>query len=407
MLHPVLNKSLGILLKVVHMLRIAKTQAPWVVWTSELSPFGLKVILLCRYHGLQFRVLPEQGTTAERIRYSLRRELLTRGVFLLTWPRMTAEDEFPLVPFLFGPDGENLYDSTAIAEWFDQRTGASRRLLPDDSVAHFVAALIDDYADEFGLYMVHHNRWKVSALDNDASERLVRELGIPGLLKRLVMARWQRRQTERLPYLFSVAPEGFYLDGLPADVQPPSRPGFPATHALLEEAFERLIGILDTLLRQRPFVLGERMTLADAALYGQLGMNLSDPSACRWMQSRAPALHAWLLRLHRGDATLLQATGELQIDAALEPLLAEIGRVFVPLMQQNLQACERWQAQGEVLFNEPAFDAGRALYCGKIDGHDYRHVAKTFQAKVWRQRMMEWQALPVAVQTAWSGFLNG
>ena len=58
---------------------IAKTPAPWVVWTSELSPFGLKVILLCRYHGLRFRVLPEQGTTAERIRYSLRRELLTRG----------------------------------------------------------------------------------------------------------------------------------------------------------------------------------------------------------------------------------------------------------------------------------------------------------------------------------------
>ena len=72
-------------------------------------------------------------------------------------------------------------------------------------------------------------------------------------------------------------------------------------------------------------MLPEQGTLADAALYGQLGMNLSDPSACRWMQSRAPALHAWLLRLHRGDVALLQAGGELRIDAALEPLLAEIG----------------------------------------------------------------------------------
>lgn len=384
--------------KGLHMPSVAKTNVPWVVWTSELSPFGLKVILLCRYHGLSFRVLPEQATSAERIRYSLRRELLTRGLLPLTWPRMSAEDEFPLVPFLFGPDGENLYDSTAIAEWFDQRTEASRRLLPDDPVAHFVAALIDDYADEFGLYMVHHNRWKVSALDNDASARLVRELGIPGLLKRPVMARWQRRQTERLPYLFSVAPEGFRLAGMPAGVQPPSRPGFPATHALLEDAFERLITILDALLRQRPFILGERLTLADAALYGQLGMNLSDPSACRWMQSRAPALHAWLLGLHRGDLALLQAAGDLQVDTALEPLLAEIGRVFVPLMQQNLAACERWKGQGETLFNEPAFDAGRALYDGEIDGHAFRHVAKTFQAKVWRQRVSEWQALPEAAR---------
>jgi len=378
--------------------RVAKTQSPWVVWTSELSPFGLKVILLCRYHDLSFRVLPEQGTKAERIRYSLRRELVTRGVFPLTWPRMTADDEFPLVPFLFGPAGENLYDSTAIAEWFDQRLGLSRRLLPDESVAHFVTALIDDYADEFGLYLVHHNRWKVSAKDNDASERLVRELGIPALLKRPVMARWQRRQTERLPYLFSVAPEGFHIAGMPAGVQPPSRPGFPATHAFLEDAFERLIGILDTLLQQRPFILGERMSLADAALYGQLGMNLSDPSACRWMQSRAPTLHAWLLRLHRGDAALLAACGELQIDAALEPLLAEIGRVFVPLMQQNLLSYERWQVHGEMLFNEAAFDAGRALYFGEIDGHEFCHVAKSFQAKVWRQRMREWQALPAAAR---------
>lgn len=379
---------------------IAKTPAPWVVWTSELSPFGLKVILLCRYHGLHFRVLPEQGTTAERIQYSLRRELLTRGLLALTWPRMTAEDEFPLVPFLFGPEGENLYDSTAIAEWFDQRSEVSRRLLPDDPAAHFVAALIDDYADEFGLYLVHHNRWKVSAQDNNASARLVRELGIPWLLRRPVMARWQRRQTERLPYLFSVAPVGFRMTGLPAGVQPPSRPGFPATHALLEDAFERLIGILDTLLRQRSFILGERMTLADAALYGQLGMNLSDPSACRWMQSRAPSLYAWLLRLHRGDSTLLQASKGLHIDAALAPLLAEISRVFVPLMQQNLAACERWQAQGERLFNEPAFDAGRALYFGEIDGHAFRHVAKTFQAKVWRQRVSEWRALPEATRNS-------
>ena len=123
---------------------VTNVRKSWVVWTSELSPFGLKLMLLCRYHALPFRVLPEQGTTAERIRYSLRRERLTRGLLALTWPRMTAEDEFPLVPFLFGPDGENLYDSTALAEWLDRRTAPDRRLLPELPLAHFLAALIDD-----------------------------------------------------------------------------------------------------------------------------------------------------------------------------------------------------------------------------------------------------------------------
>lgn len=370
----------------------------WVVWTSELSPFGLKVILLCRYYGLDFRMLPEQGRWPERLQYSLRRMLLTQGLLPLTWPRMTVEDEFPLVPFLFGPDGENLYDSTAIAEWLDRQTVPARRLLPDDPAARFVAALVDDYADEFGLYLVHHNRWKVSARDNNASERLIREAGVSWPLSIVAKTRWQRRQTVRLPYLFSVAPDGFRIEGMPSGVQPPSRPGFPPTHALLEEAFERLLGILETLLSQRPFVLGQRLTLADAALYGQLAMNLSDPSACDWIQRRAPSLHGWLQRLHDGDADLLQADGPLQVDAALRPLLAEICRVFVPLMQQNREACTDWQNRGETLFNEKAFDEGRALYDGVIDGHAFRHVAKTFQAKVWRQRLEEWQALPEAAR---------
>lgn len=385
---------------------VAKPREPWVVWTSELSPFGLKLLLLCRYHALPFRVLPAQGTSAERLRYSLRRELLTRGLLPLTWPRLTADDEFPLVPFLFGPQGENLFDSTAIAAWLDRRAGPDRRLLPELPLAHFLAALIDDYADEFGLYLVHHNRWKVSALDNDASARLVQEMAVPGRLRPLVMARWQRRQTRRLPYLFSIAPEGFRIDGMPEGVQPPSRAGFPATHELLEDAFARLIGILDTLLQQRPFVLGGRMTLADAALYGQLGMNLSDPSANAWMASRAPALQAWLQRLHKGDPSLLQAHGALQLDAALTPLLAEIGRVFVPLMQQNLAACERWQAAGCSRFNEAAFNAGEALYDGMLDGRSFRHVAKTFQARVWRERLSEWRALPEGARSMLREFLG-
>ena len=33
------------------------------------------------------------------------------------------------------------------------------------------------------------------------------------------------------------------------------------------------------MLASRPFILGGRFTLADAAIYGQLGMNLPDPSA--------------------------------------------------------------------------------------------------------------------------------
>lgn len=366
----------------------------WVVWTSELSPFGLKLLLLCRGSGLAVRTLPAGGRTLENIRYSRRRDALVKRRLPLAWPKMTGEDEFPAVPYLFGPQGENLYDSTAIAEWLDARAGSGGFLwIPEDPAVAFVARLIDDYADEFGLYMVHHNRWKVSATDNDAGARLAREFASLFGPARHAFGRWfARRQVRRLPYLFSVAPVGFRIDGVAPALTPPSRAGFPPTHALLEDAFARLLDILDTLLGSRPFVLGGRPTLADAALYGQLAMNLPDRSAHLWMQRRAPRLEAWLERLHDGTQSL-PARGELALDDALRPLLAEIFRTHVALMRANDQAWSEYRMRGQKRFNEGAFDRNEALYDGVLDGRPYRAVAKSFQARVWRDCLERWRAL--------------
>ena len=41
----------------------------------------------------------------------------------------------------------------------------------------------------------------------------------------------------------------------------------------------RLLAALEPVLQKRPFLLGSRFTLADAALFGQLAMNLEDPEA--------------------------------------------------------------------------------------------------------------------------------
>ncbi len=353
----------------------------WVIWTSRLSPFGLKVILLCRHAGLSYKVLPGAGNFIEDWRYHLRRARLVAGKLPLTAPKMEPEDEYPLVPFLFGPQGENLYDSTAIAVWLDQKLPAGQRVIPDDPAAAFVVRLIDDYLDEFGLYMVHHNRWKLSAADNTAGKLVAHEYrSIYGPLEFITAKVFSKRQTRRMPYLFSVAPD--------------SLPGFPPTHDLLESCWFRLIDILETLLTERPFVLGERFTLADAAIYGQLAMNLEiDPTAEAMLKARGPKLHAWLWRLHRGDVSASQPGADLQINAALKPLLAEICRIHVPLMQQNLAAYEDWRAKGQTRFNEAAFDRREALYDGELDGQPFRHVAKSFQAKVWRQSVAAWNAL--------------
>ena len=198
------------------------------IWGSELSPFSLKLRALCDYAGLAYRWLPDDGGRLENLRANWRVERAKRTRTVLRFPRMTPLGEYPLVPFLISPDGTVRYDSSALAHWLDA-TGTlapGGPLFPEDPATSWVAQLIDEAFDEFGLYLVHHQRWVTSARRNDAGKRLADEFRrvLPPLAGRSFARRFAARQVRRLPYLFSVAPDGFRLPGLPADVQP-----FPGT----------------------------------------------------------------------------------------------------------------------------------------------------------------------------------
>jgi hypothetical protein len=242
--------------------------------------------------------------------------------------------------------------------------------------------------------MVHHKRWVLSAASNDAGARLAREFArvLPPGARATFARRFARRQVRRLPYLFSVAPSGFAIPGLPRDLTPPSRAGFPETHELLDEAWERHLAGIEAVLSSQPFLLGERFTVADAAVYGQLGMNLADPSAADLMRERAPVTHEWLCRVrdgeHRGGADALE------LRPVLRPLLYTVAATFVPLMRQNARAYVEARERGERVFNEKAFDRGRACYDGALMGRPFRSVVKTFQVQVWRELCDAWDALP-------------
>ena len=377
--------------------RAIARREPWVLWGSKLSPFALKVEALLRFAHEPYRWLPAEASAREALRFGWRREQLIRGRIPLTWPPRDPLDEFPLVPFLFGAAGENLYDSTAIGVWLDARGSTKEEpLVPaHDPALRFVLQLVDEALDELGLYLVHHNRWVIAARDNDAGVRLARELRpLLGPLAAGAALTFPARQVRRLPYLFSVAPPGAAFDDLPARLRPPARAGFPPTHALLDECFASLLASLEPLLGAQPFLFGERFTLADASVVGQLAMNLSDPSASELIRRRAPAVHAFVSRLARGDFRGHRADGMLRLSADHAPLLAWIASAFVPLMQQNRTAFERHRARGEHRFGEAAFDAGRALYDGELLGRPFRSVAKGFQVRVWRDLVRAWRALP-------------
>ena len=364
---------------------------------------------MLRFTGVPYRWLPAEGRFGEALHFARRRAKLVRGRLPLAWPPKDALDEFPLVPFLFGPSGENLYDSSAISVWLDARPGGrGAPLLPgEDAALRFAVRLVDEALDEFGLYLAHHKRWVTAARDNDAGVRLAREMRpLLGPLAPALGRLFPARQVRRLPYLFSVAPDEADFSDLPPRLRPPGRAGFPPTHLLIEDAYVRLVTALEPLLGAQPFLFGEHFTLADASVYGQLGMNRDDPSAHARLRCMAPAVHAWVERIAQGEFRGRRSDGGLRLERMHGPLLAWVAATFVPLMQQNLAGWERSRLRGETWFNERGFNAGRALYDGVLLGRPFRSVAKTFQVRVWRSLMGEWKALPEYARAAleeWMG----
>jgi glutathione S-transferase len=370
-------------------------QDSWILFGSVLSPFHLKVAAILKAKKIPFREFPGEGSGLENARIQFRLKLLKSGLLKLHCPEFTQYDEFPLVPYLFGSNGENLYDSSAIATWLDAKYSAEQVVkFGADKKIHFLIQLIDEYFDEFGLYMVHHGRWKISAKDNTAGRRLANEQPLLAAPFRSSIDRlFSHRQVRRLPYLFSVAPEGYYIEGLPQKKQPPSHGDFPATHDLIETSYLNILNALEVIFQQRTYLFGDGFTLADASLYGQLAMNLSDPSAAGWIEETAPNVFLWLNRIYRGDFAQSRPDSELIIDDLLKPLLQEIIRVFYPLMQQNEAAYNTHKDAGETLFNEAGFWRGRSLYRGELDGQPFASVAKSFQVKTWLGIKSSWQRL--------------
>ena len=365
------------------------------VWGSELSPFALKLRACLEWAELPYEWLPAEGGRLRNLRANWRVERAKRTRTVERHPHVDALDEYPLVPFLIVDDRRVLYDTSALAQWIDDcHPAPAGRLIPTDPAVAFVARLIEEAFDELGLYMVHHNRWVMSAATNDAGARLAREFRrvLPPGTGWIMERRFSERQVRRLPYLFSIAPPGFSV-GRRAALTPPAPAGFPPTHAILEEAWADFLAAIEVVLTNRPSLLGTGFTLADAGVYGQLAMNLADPSAADDIRRRAPATFAWLqsIRARRHVGT----SGTPRLEADLAGLVAVIARTFVPLMQQNERAYEEARARGETLFNERAFDRGRALYDGTLLGKPFRSVVKTFQVRVWRDLRAAWGALGV------------
>jgi len=235
-----------------------------------------------------------------------------------------------------GPDGtlEARTDTTPLIRILEKRH-PGRSVIPSDAAIAFVDALIEDYADEWLTKAMFHYRWAFAADVANAAAILPRWFRTNQPDGQAVTAgtAFAKRQIARLAVVGSN--EG--------------------TAPVIEASFLRLLGLLDARLTQARFVLGERPATCDFALFGQLTQLTGfDPTPMALARRTAPRVTAWVdvvedlsgLEPQDGDWAPREKLADV-----LRPLLAEIGRVYVPFLLANAEALAHSAQQMECVID--------------------------------------------------------
>ncbi|MBS0520595.1 MAG: glutathione S-transferase family protein [Proteobacteria bacterium] len=273
---------------------------------SELSPYSVKVRSYFRYKGIPHEWMPRSAANqAEFQKYA----------------------KLPLIPLVVTPEGQGLQDSTPIIEHFEAESG-SPSIVPDDPALAFLSALLEEYGDEWGNKWMFHYRWSYPADCWATAERIAQQM--MGHLGPLAVAQARTTVAERMSGRL-----GFV--GSNATTQP-----------VIEASFKRVIGLLDSHLAKRPYLLGGRPGMADLGLWGQFYEAATDPTPGALMRSNAPNLMAWVQRM-----TSPREEGPFEswqsLSAGLMPLLTEeAGALFLPWSAANAAAVEKGEKTFEV-----------------------------------------------------------
>ena len=262
---------------------------------SEESPYSVKVRAYFRYKGIEHEWLgrAQAGNLFER------------------------HARLPLVPLVVTPDDRGMQDSTPIIEALEPLF-PTPSIHPDEPLAAFVSALLEEFGDEWGNKWMFHFRWARPVDQIGCAKRLVgaNRPDLAGEALEEAAAALRERMVNRVWFVGSNA----------------------GTAPQIEQSYADALMRLDAHLAHRPYLFGGRPAFADFGLWGQLYNCRRDATPRALMESGAPNVVAWVERM-------LQPTNEGAFEPwpalaeTLKPLLAEqVGALFLPWSLANAQA---------------------------------------------------------------------
>ena len=267
------------------------------------SPYTRKMLAVLRYRRIPYRFL------------------LPNNPRLRDLPRPKVQ----LLPTFYLPDESGelqaVTDSTPLIRRFEAEY-EGRSLIPTDPALAFLNDLIEDYADEWLTKAMFHYRWSYQP-DIAKSGTILpcwRGFSVPDDQLAQAGAMFSERQIGRLRYVGSN----------------------PVTGPVIEASYRRFLTAFEDHLRQFPYLMGQRPGSCDFAVFGQLTQLAEfDPTPAALALEIAPRVTAWTGMME--DLSGLEpAEGDWismdRVPTTLTAVLAEMGRVYPPVMLANARA---------------------------------------------------------------------
>ena len=263
---------------------------------AEMSPYSVKVRSYFRYKAIPHQwILRNAASQAEFEKYA----------------------KMPIIPLVVTPEGSGIQDFTPIIDAIE-KLYPEPSIHPDDAVANFISALIEEFGDEWGNKWMFHYRWARDVDQISSAGRIARMRGPKaGEQEHAAFAGQVRaRMVDRVWFVGSNA----------------------VTAPQIEGGFLEMLGLLDSHLASRPYLFGRRPAFGDFGLWGQIYEMWTDPTAGAIISGDAPHVLDWVHRM-----LWPKAEGKFESWSTLQPTLMpilteQVGTQFMPWTSANEKA---------------------------------------------------------------------
>ena len=263
---------------------------------AEMSPYSVKVRSYFRYKAIPHQwILRNAGSQAEYEKHA----------------------RMPIIPLVVTPEGKGIQDSTPIIDAME-KLYPEPSIHPDDTLAGFISALVEEFGDEWGNKWMFHYRWARDVDQISSAGRIARMRG--------------PKASEQEHETFAQQVRARMVD----------RVWFVGSNAVtapqIEAGFLEMLGLLDNHLESRPYLFGGRPAFGDFGLWGQIYQMWRDPTAGALIEGSAPHVLDWVHRM-----LWPKAEGRFETWSTLRPTLMpilteQVGRKFMPWTCANEKA---------------------------------------------------------------------